>query len=155
MSKQYWLIKSEPETFSIDDLIAAKHQTTPWDGVRNYQARNYLRDKMKVGDLAFFYHSSCAIPAIVGMVEVVQSATPDPSAFDPQSAYYDPKSTPASPRWFMIEVKFQKKFSSPITLQSLKNNPLLESFPLLRKGNRLSVIPVTTRQWQTILAMIN
>jgi len=156
MAKQYWLLKSEPDAFSIDDLIKAKQQTSFWDGVRNYQARNYLKS-MKVGDLAFFYHSSCPIPAIVGIIEIVQEPIPDPSAFDPKSPYYDPKSTPATPRWFMPKVKYKKKFSSPITLGSLKNNPRLcpASFALLKRGNRLSVMPVTSQEWQAILAMID
>lgn len=156
MAKQYWLVKSEPNTFSIDDLIKAKHQTTFWDGVRNYQARNNLC-AMKAGDLAFFYHSSCPIPAIVGMVEIIQDAIPDESAFDPKSPYYDPKSLSSAPRWFMPKVKYKKKFATPITLDSLKDNPHLQpsSFPLLKRGNRLSVIPVTHQQWQAILAMID
>ncbi len=145
-------MKSEPDAFSIDDLMKAKNKTSPWDGVRNYQARNYIKE-MKVGDNAFFYHSSCAVPGIVGMVTISSSPYPDPSAFDPKSPYFDLKSTSENPRWFMVDVKFQKKFEDPITLHSLKDNPRLKGFTLLNKGNRLSVMPVTPLQWKAIIAM--
>jgi predicted RNA-binding protein with PUA-like domain len=154
MAKQYWLLKSEPDAFSIDDLMKAKNQISSWDGIRNYQARNYIRDGMQGGDLAFFYHSSCKEPAIMGVVEIINKARPDPSALAQHSPYYDPKSTLENPRWFMVDVKFKLKFSSPITLQSLKNNPKLAAFALLNKGNRLSVMPVTLQQWQAINAMV-
>lgn len=149
-SSQYWLLKSEPSTFSLEDLIHAPSQTTPWDGVRNYQARNYLR-LMQKGDLAFFYHSSCAIPAIVGIVTIVSSAQADVTAFNPTSPYFDSKSTPQNPRWYSVEVQFKQKLASPIPLGKLKQNPLLQGLPLIAKGNRLSVMPLSTTQWSLIL----
>ncbi|MBI2791462.1 MAG: EVE domain-containing protein [Gammaproteobacteria bacterium] len=155
MAKQYWLMKSEPDAFSIDDLIKAKGQTSHWDGVRNYQARNFIKNGMKVGDLAFFYHSSCKVPGIVGTVEIITPPQPDPSAFDPKSPYFDAKSTQTHPRWYMVDVKFKQKFNDPITLESLRMNPLLKGFTLLNKGNRLSVMPVSFAQWQTILKMMS
>ena len=145
-------MKSEPDAFSIDDLLKAKNKTSPWDGVRNYQARNYIKD-MKVGDSAFFYHSSCAVPGIAGLVTIISPPYPDPSAFDPKSPYFDPKSSPANPRWFMADVKFKMKFEDPITLLALKHNPQLKGFTLLNRGNRLSVMPVTPLQWKSIIAM--
>ena len=146
-------MKSEPSTFSIDKLIKLKNQTTPWDGVRNYQARNNLK-AMKKGEWAFFYHSSCEIPGIVGLVEITEEAYPDPSAFDPKSQYYDPKSTPENPRWFMVNVTFREKFEQPITLAELKKNLTLASMALVQKGNRLSVLRITADHSKTILAMI-
>jgi predicted RNA-binding protein with PUA-like domain len=153
MSKQYWILKSEPSTYSIDDLINEPNHITPWEGVRNYQARNYLRDSMKVGDLGFFYHSNCTVPAIVGIVEIVRSGYPDKTAFDPKSLYFDPKSTQDNPRWIRVDVEFKHKFATPLSLQTLKNNPKLRSLILVQKGNRLSVMPVTKQEWQAILAM--
>lgn len=153
VQKRYWLFKSEPSTFSIDDLINSPNRTASWDGVRNFQARNYLRDAMSVGDNGFFYHSSCASPGIVGIVQITSTGTADVSAFDPLSPHYDPKSNPLNPRWFMVNVKFIKKLKTPITLQALKKNPHLSSFTLLQKGNRLSVMPVTKQQWEAILVM--
>lgn len=147
---KYWLLKSEPETFSIDDLAKLPNQTGPWDGVRNYQARNMLRDEMKIGDLAFFYHSSCEIPAIVGTVTIVSQGYPDDSAFNTKSRYYDPDSHPNQPRWYCVDVKLLKKFDQPITLASLRLDPALKDMVLLRKGNRLSVTPVTAAEWNTI-----
>ncbi len=152
-SQQYWLMKSEPDAFSIDDLITSKNQTTPWDGVRNFQARNYIRDGMKIGDLAFFYHSSCKIPGIVGIVEIVKGSYPDKTSFDPRSAYYDPKTSPATPRWYCVDVKYKEKFDETLSLEVLKTNPKLAGFTLLNRGNRLSVMPLTTALWKTILAM--
>lgn len=149
----YWLMKSEPDTFSIDDLQKAKNQTSPWDGVRNYQARNYIRDEMKIGDLAYFYHSSCKVPAIVGVVEIVKTAYPDKTAFDPASEYYDPQSTKLNPRWYMVDVKLKEKYS-PLSLESLRMNPKLKDFRLLQKGNRLSILPVSLQEWKTIQAML-
>lgn len=147
---KYWLMKSEPTAFSIDDL--AQRGTEPWDGVRNYQARNYLR-QMRVGDKAFFYHSNCAEPAIVGVVEVVTEAYPDPSQFDPDSPYFDPKSSREAPRWSLVEVRFERKLARPITLRELKADPALAGLALLQRGNRLSVMPVTPAQWRHILAL--
>lgn len=147
----YWLMKSEPETFGIDDLMKRQKQTEHWDGVRNYQARNFMRDQMKKGDLAFFYHSNCKIPGIVGIVEIVEEAYPDFTAFDPQSKYFDADSSPNKPRWYMVDIRFKEKFSQIISLEELKHIPALNNMPLVRKGNRLSVMPVTEAEWKAIL----
>ncbi|TVR63269.1 MAG: EVE domain-containing protein [Candidatus Competibacteraceae bacterium] len=148
----YWLLKSEPSTFGIADLEAAPDQTTPWEGVRNYQARNYLRDGLALGDQAFFYHSSTAQPAIVGLVEVVRAGYPDETAFDPASRYHDPASTPANPRWYRVDVRLIRRLRREVTLAELKRHAEgLGDFPLLRRGNRLSVLPVTAAQWALIL----
>lgn len=146
----YWLLKSEPGVFSIDDLKRAPGRSDHWDGVRNYQARNYMRDAMRKGDLAFFYHSSCAVPGIVGIVEIAREAYPDSTAFDRRSAYYDPKSTPDNPRWFMVDVRYRRTLKRVITLQELKQHRALSAMPLLRKGSRLSIMPVTAVQWDYI-----
>ena len=147
----YWLMKSEPDLFSIDDLRDKPRQTEHWDGVRNYQARNMLRDDMKKGDQAFFYHSSCAEPGIVGIMEIAREAYSDDSAWNPKSPYYDPKSSATEPRWYMVDVRFQRKLRRCITLQELKRHPELGALPLLRRGNRLSIMPVTAEQWRFIL----
>ena len=145
----YWLMKSEPDTYSIDDL---KRETVAcWEGVRNYQARNMMRDEMKIGDAVLYYHSNCTPPGIVGTAEVVKESYPDFTAFDPASNYFDPKSQPDKPRWFMVDVKFKTKFRQLIALQQLKRYPELADMVILRKGNRLSVTPVTHQQWQFIL----
>ncbi|MHB8745164.1 MAG: EVE domain-containing protein [Gammaproteobacteria bacterium] len=149
----YWLMKSEPDAFSIDDLRKRPKQTEPWDGVRNYQARNMLRDQMKKGDLAFFYHSSCAEPGIVGIMEIVRAGYPDSSAFDPDDHHYDPKSSPDAPRWFRVDVRFKRKLRRTITLAELKEQPKLADMGLLARGNRLSTMPVTKRQWDFILGL--
>ena len=150
----YWLLKSEPTAFGIADLEAAPNQTTPWEGVRNYQARNYLRDDMRLGDQAFFYHSGTAHPAIVGLVEVVRAGYPDETAFDPASRYHDPASTPAHPRWYRVDVRLVRRLRREVTLAELKRHAeALGDFPLLRRGNRLSVLPVTAAQWTAILAL--
>lgn len=148
----YWLMKSEPEAFSIDDLARAPRKTTCWDGVRNYQARNMLRDEMKKGDLVFFYHSNCEVPGIVGVAEVVREGYPDHTAFDPDDHHFDPKSDPDKPRWFMVDVKLKKKFQRVVSLRELKSyaDRELSDFRLLAKGNRLSVMPVTAAQWHFI-----
>ncbi|GAB4393708.1 MAG: EVE domain-containing protein [Gammaproteobacteria bacterium] len=153
LAKQYWLMKSEPDTFSIDDLSTLPHQTEHWDGVRNYQARNMMRDQMQVGDLAFFYHSNCNPPGIVGIVEIVKAGYPDYTAFDSHSKYFDPKSTPSNPRWFMVDVKFKRKFKQLISLEQLKQHSALYDMRLLQKGNRLSVMPVTSDEWHYILQL--
>ncbi len=150
----YWLMKSEPNTFSIDDLANRPKQTERWDGVRNYQARNMMRDQMTIGDLIFFYHSSCKIPAIVGIVTVASESYPDPTQFDPHSDYYDPKATPDKPIWMLVDIQLVKKFITPITLTQLRNEPQLEDLIVLRKGNRLSIMPVDERHWQHILSMV-
>lgn len=151
----YWLLKSEPLTFSIDDLAARPKKTEPWEGVRNYQARNMLRDQIKKGDQAFFYHSSCPVPGIAGIVEIVKSGYPDAAAFDPDSPYYDPNSTHENPRWYRVDVKLLKKFPSIISLQNLKQESSLKNFALLQRGNRLSVMPVKVLEWECILRMAN
>jgi predicted RNA-binding protein with PUA-like domain len=150
----YWLLKSEPESFSIDDLKRKPARTDAWDGVRNYQARNFLRD-MQRGDLGFFYHSSCAVPGIVGTVQVVKTAYPDKTAFDPQSPYYDPESTPERPRWSCVDVQWVSTFENIMTLKSLKQIPALQTMALLQKGNRLSVMPVTMEAWAVISQLEN
>ena len=152
---QYWLMKSEPETFSIDDLIKRPKQTEPWDGVRNYQARNWLRDDMKVGDLAFFYHSNCKTPSIVGIIEIVKAGYPDATQFDAHSKYFDPKSTVKNPRWFRVDVHFKEKFPKAISLTKLREHPGLQNMHLLQKGSRLSIMPVSKEAWKIILSMKN
>jgi len=153
MSKptQYWLMKSEPDAFSIDDL--KKKGQEAWDGVRNYQARNFMRDGMRVGDKVFFYHSNCAEPGIVGIAQVATDAYPDPSQFDPKSKYFDPASSRDNPRWMLVEVKFVKKLKRTITLKELQSDAALADMALVRKGNRLSVMPVGAEEWRHILAM--
>ncbi len=147
----YWLMKSEPEAFSIDDLKRKKSE--PWDGVRNYQARNFMRDGMRPGDKVFFYHSNCAVPGIVGIAEVATDAYPDPSQFDPKSNYFDSGSSRDQPRWMLVDVKFVKKLKRTISLEELKADDTLLEMPLLRKGNRLSVMPVDAAHWKHILAL--
>ncbi|HMB15300.1 MAG TPA: EVE domain-containing protein [Pelovirga sp.] len=149
----YWLMKSEPEAFSIDDLHARPDQTEPWDGVRNYQARNFMRDDMQTGDQVFFYHSNCEVPGIVGIMEVAGKSYPDPSAFDPQSKYFDGKSSAKQPRWFLVDVKYVRHTRRKISLAELKGHDPLENMPLVRKGNRLSIMPVTKDQWDYILGL--
>ncbi|HTM29283.1 MAG TPA: EVE domain-containing protein [Rhodanobacter sp.] len=148
---RYWLLKSEPGAFSIDDLKRRRRE--PWDGVRNYQARNFMRDDMRVGDRLFFYHSNCAIPGIVGLAEVATDAYPDPSQFDPKSKYFDPGSSRGQPRWMLVDVKFVRKLKRTISLEELKDHTALAGMSLLRKGNRLSVMPVDAAQWNYILAL--
>jgi predicted RNA-binding protein with PUA-like domain len=147
----HWLMKSEPDAFSIDDLERKGQEA--WDGVRNYQARNFMRDGMRVGDKVFFYHSNCAEPGIVGIAEVATDAYPDPSQFDPKSDYFDGGSTRDNPRWMLVEVKFVKKFKRTITLDELKQQETLAEMALVRKGNRLSVMPVSDDDWKYILKL--
>ncbi len=149
----YWLLKSEPNCFSIDDLSKRPKQTSHWDGVRNYQVRNMLRDEMKKGDLGFFYHSSCTPPGIAGVVEVVKEGYPDFTAWDLNSDHFDPKSTPENPRWYMVDVKLVEKFPRLITLDEIKKQPKLKQMLINRKGNRLSITSVTTEEWKTIVNM--
>lgn len=149
-----WLMKSEPDVFGIEHLAKRPNKTEHWDGVRNYQARNFMRDDMKKGDKVFFYHSNCKEPGIVGIAEVIREAYPDHTAFDPESKYYDPKSTPDKPRWFMVDVKFVRRLKRTITLNELKTHAeALSGFPLLQKGNRLSVMPVSEEAWEYILGL--
>ncbi|HLV26792.1 MAG TPA: EVE domain-containing protein [Gemmatimonadales bacterium] len=147
---RYWLLKSEPDSYSIDHLWAEPGRTTFWDGVRNYQARNFIRDDMKKGDLAFFYHSGAPAPAIAGIVEITRDAYADPSAFEPGSKYFDSKSDPDNPTWFVVDVKAKKKFSEPITLAELRDVKGLDGMELLKRGSRLSVQPVSERHWKVI-----
>lgn len=147
-------MKSEPTTFGIDDLAKAPKQRTSWDGVRNYQVRNMLRDEMRKGDLAFFYHSSCEVPGIYGIVKIVKEGYPDPSAFDPKHRYFDDESDPRSPRWYAVDVELERRFANPITLDALKANAKkLDDMLVLRRGNRLSITPVTATQWRRVLAL--
>ena len=151
----HWLLKSEPATFSIDDLAAKPRRTTAWDGVRNYQARNMLRDSIKKGDSAFFYHSSCDVPGIAGIVTVVKEGYPDETALDPRHHHYDADSRAADPRWYVIDVKLTRKFANVITLDALKKHggKVLADMILLRRGNRLSVMPVSKKEWDFILEL--
>lgn len=148
----YWLMKSEPNTFSIDDLANRPNQIEGWDGVRNYQARNFIK-QMQIDDLAFFYHSNTKIPAIVGMMKIVKTAYPDPTQFCPDSHYFDPKSTIDRPRWYLVDVQFIVKFAKVISLNALKNLPEIADFALVKKGNRLSVMPVEKNIWDRILLL--
>ena len=150
---KHWLIKSEPSCFSIDDLRHSPNQTSPWDGVRNYQARNFMQKDMRIGDQLFFYHSNCNPPGIVGIAEVASDAYPDYTAFDPNSDHPDAASTPNNPRWFMVDVRFKEKFKHMIPLETLKHCPELEKMALVRKGNRLSVMPVSAEEWAFILGL--
>ncbi len=150
----YWLFKSEPDAFSFADLMAAPDGTTGWDGVRNYQARNFLRDQIQVGDGVLFYHSNADPPAIVGLARVVRDGHPDPTAFDPSSKNYDPKSDPAQPTWFQVSIRAVRPIDPPLELPRLRTVPALEGMELLRKGSRLSVQPVSPREWQAIVALV-
>ncbi len=149
----YWLMKSEPDVFGIQDLYQRPNQTEPWDGVRNYQARNMMRDAMKLGDQVFFYHSNCDEPGIVGIMEIAKEGYPDHTAFDPDDHHFDPKSDPANPRWMMVDVKFVRQFSRTIGLKELKARPELVSMAVVRPGNRLSVMPVSAEEWAFILGL--
>ena len=150
----YWLIKSEPDDFSIDDLENAPGQCVHWDGVRNYQARNFLRDGMTVGDRVFYYHSNCKPPGIVGICEVASTPYPDHTAFDPNDKHFDPKSSPENPRWVMVDMKFVRRTERMITLEEIKRHAdRLEDFPLIRRGNRLSIMPVEKEHWDFLLSL--
>lgn len=149
----YWLFKSEPDVFGIDHLKAMPKKSDHWDGIRNYQARNLLRDEIKKGDQVFFYHSNCKEPAIVGVMEVTRDGYPDHTAVDPGEHYFDPKSDPDNPRWYMVDVKYVRDFKRPVTLNELKQTPELDGMVLTRRGNRLSVMPVTEDQWNLILTL--
>lgn len=150
----YWLMKSEPDAFSIDDLKSRPKRTEPWDGVRNYQARNFMRDAMTVGDQVFFYHSNCKVPGIVGIAEVASKPYPDPTQFDPDSKYYDPKSDPDEPSWILIDVKYKRHLKRVLSLAEIKDHAeALGDFALTRKGNRLSIMPVAAEQWDYLLGL--
>jgi predicted RNA-binding protein with PUA-like domain len=146
-------MKSEPDTFGIDDLYNKPNRTEHWDGVRNYQARNMMRDAMKLGDRVFFYHSNCEVLGIVGIMEVVREGYADFSAFDPDDPHFDPKSDPANPRWIMVDVSYVKTLSRVISLRELKFHPELADLALIRRGNRLSIMPVSEAQWTFILGL--
>ena len=152
---RHWLMKSEPDVFGIDDLARAPRRTTAWEGVRNYRARNLLRDDFGRGDLAFFYHSSCDVPGIAGIVEVVRAAYPDPTQFDPASEYHDTGSTRATPRWYCVDVRLARRIVPVITLPELREHAsgALHDMVVLERGNRLSVTPVTSAEWRFILAL--
>ena len=149
----YWLMKSEPSTFSIDDLICSPRQTTCWDGVRNYQARNFMR-RMALGDQVLFYHSNADPPAVVGIAEVVKTAYPDSTQFDKKDKHYDPESKPSDPRWDMVDIKYVRKLTRPLTLDELRKETKLKGMVLLKKGSRLSVQPVTQLEWQHIINLV-
>ena len=149
-ARKYWLLKTEPSSYSIDDLQQEPDQTTFWDGVRNYQARNFMRDEMSIGDLAIFYHSNAKPAAAVGIVRIVAEAYPDPTSWDPRNKHFDEKSTPQNPRWFMVDVKFVARFPQPIPLETLREVKALQDMELLRKGSRLSVQPVRKKEFDAI-----
>lgn len=153
---KYWLFKSEPDEFSIDSLKKMPKKTEHWDGVRNYQARNMIRDEMKKGDLGFFYHSNCEVPGIVGIVKITREGYPDHTAFDPDDPHFDAKSNPDEPRWFMVDVTFVRKFKRKIALKELREyaDGALAELPLLRRGNRLSVMPVSAKEWKFIETLV-
>ena len=147
---RYWLFKSEPSCYSFSDLMKKINATAPWEGIRNYQARNYIRDDMKKGDGVLFYHSSCEVPAVVGTAEIVSAPYPDPTQFDPDSEYFDEKAAKDNPRWFLVDIKARKQFSQIVTLAKMKQTKGLENMVVLRKGNRLSITPVTKSEWDIV-----
>lgn len=155
MPKRHWLMKSEPNDFSIDDL--ERVGTEPWTGVRNYQARNFMRDQMQIGDPVLFYHSNTTVPGIYGIAEVASRPYPDPTQFDPRSKYFDPKATQEEPRWQLVDVRFVRRLQHPVSLQEIrgKTEALGEDFALIRKGARLSVLPVSASQWKILLSLEN
>lgn len=154
MARQYWLMKSEPDEVSIDDLAAAPSQTLPWTGVRNYQARNFMRDAMQPGDGVLFYHSSCPEPGVAGLAKIAGHVAPDETQFDPKSPYFDAKSKPAQPRWLQIDVTLVKK-TRLLPLREMREAPELATMTVLRPGNRLSITPVTPAEWQAVLARLD
>jgi len=153
MSTNYWLMKSEPDEVSVDDALAAPHATVPWTGVRNYQARNFMRDRMRIDDGVLFYHSSCAEPGIVGIARVASAPYPDPTQFDPKSPYHDAASKPEAPRWMLVDVQVLRKTRN-LTLPELRADPQLQDLIVLKKGNRLSITPVEPVHWRRILKML-
>ena len=155
MAQKYWLMKSEPSVYSIEDLYRSKNKTTYWDGVRNYQARNYLRDEIKKGDLVLFYHSNTEVIGVAGICEVIKEGYPDFTAFDPSDKQYDPKSVKEKPTWYMVDIKLKQIFHEVLELKKIKNNKKLQGMKLLQRGNRLSVMPVTKEEFNEILKMSN
>ncbi len=150
--RQFWLMKSEPEAFSIDHLASKPAQVSPWDGVRNYQARNFMMAMAK-GDLAFFYHSSCPEPGIYGVVSIAKEAYPDFTQFDKKSKYFDAKSNPDQPRWHMVDVHLEEKWKNPVLLSTLREDPRVAEMVILRRGNRLSITPVEEKHWRAVLSL--
>lgn len=150
---RYWLMKSEPSDVSIDDLAARPNKAVAWYGVRNYQARNFMRDQMKVGDKVFFYHSNCAEPGIAGLAVVSKLAYPDATQFDPKNKYFDAKATPENPRWFNVDVKLVKK-TRLVSLKEMRDQPALAHMRILQKGNRLSITPIDPKEWDFILSIL-
>ena len=153
MAKKYWLFKSEQNDFSWEDLKKAKNKTTFWDGVRNYQARNFLRDDIKKSDGVLFYHSNADPLAVIGHCEVVKKGYPDHTQFDPNDKHFDPKADEENPTWFMVDIRLKEEFINPVTLDQIKANPKLKNMRLIQRGNRLSVMPVTKNEWDEILKM--
>lgn len=153
MARRYWLMKSEPDAFSFDDLMQRPGRTEPWDGVRNYQARNFMRDDMQVGDGVLFYHSRCQPPHIAGVARIAGPARPDPTQFDPKSKYFDPKSNPDDPRWVLVDVEGVRPLERPISLDELKGTAALEGMLVIRRGQRLSIQPVEAGHFEEVLAM--
>ena len=153
MTKRYWLMKSEPDVYSFDDLMAEPNQTDHWDGVRNYQARNFMWKEMKVGDEVLFYHSNCKPPHIVGLATVASEAYPDHTAWDPAEKYYDAKSSKENPRWYMVDIRAESKLANIVSLQDLKDNPALEGMKVIQKGQRLSIHPVSEEEFAEVVRM--
>ena len=153
MARKYWLMKSEPDVFTFEDLKNEPNSTAHWDGVRNYQARNFMRDEMRVGDLVLFYHSNCAEPGVAGVAEVVREAYPDHTAWEPNSKYFDPKSSPDNPRWFMVDIKWKQPFKRTVTLREMRQLPELEGMKLLQRGQRLSIQPVEKAHFDKIVEL--
>ncbi|MBX3726126.1 MAG: EVE domain-containing protein [Xanthomonadales bacterium] len=152
-ARRYWLMKTEPDAFSIDDLARVGRE--PWNGVRNYQARNYMRDHMRAGDGVLIYHSNCKLPGVAGIARVAGDSYPDPSQFDARSDYHDPKATPEEPRWFLVDVEYERHLARVVGLDELKSLAALEDSPLVRRGNRLSVLPLAAAHWRAIVAQEN
>jgi predicted RNA-binding protein with PUA-like domain len=146
----YWLMKSEPDVFSFEDLKKRPNKTEPWNGVRNYQARNFMRDEMKIGDLILFYHSSCEVPGVAGIAKVASAPYPDKTQFDSKSEYFDPKATKETPRWFLVDVGHEMDLKKHVSLEELKGQTHLEGMRLLQRGNRLSILPVTREEFECI-----
>jgi predicted RNA-binding protein with PUA-like domain len=150
---RYWLVKSEPDDYAFDALLREPERKTPWTGVRNYQARNFMRDEMRVGDKVLFYHSSTEQPAVVGLAEVASQAYPDPTQFEPDSPYFDAKATPDAPRWFLVDIRALEPLARPVALAELKRDPALATCPLVRRGNRLSVMPLSADEYARVLEL--
>jgi predicted RNA-binding protein with PUA-like domain len=151
--KRYWLMKSEPDVFSFDDLWRARKRTTPWDGVRNYQARNFMRDEMRVGDGVLYYHSNCDPPGVAGLAEVASEAYPDPTQFDPEDPHFDPKSSRDDPRWLLVDVRAVEELPRFVDLETLRARKALADMVVLRRGNRLSITPVTAAEWRAVRSL--